>query len=119
MWCDISTGKARLLVPACHSWQVFAALHRPNVRAYSNFPGTIKNFCVLKLLDFCSLYFCDQSFSRFGDLPKALKKSGNSIPPGGGWRWSPLKGGAGGSPRSLHQEKGEGTCKVHPCYLCY
>jgi hypothetical protein len=36
MWCDISTGKARLLVPACHRWQVFAALHsvaHPGIRA--------------------------------------------------------------------------------------
>ncbi len=36
MWCDISTGKARPLVPACHRWQVFAALHgvaHPGIRA--------------------------------------------------------------------------------------
>ncbi len=37
MWCDISTGKARPLVPACHRRQVFAALHGvvlPSIRAY-------------------------------------------------------------------------------------
>jgi transposase InsO family protein len=36
MWCDISTGKARPLVPACHRRQVFAAIHRmahPGIRA--------------------------------------------------------------------------------------
>jgi transposase InsO family protein len=36
MWCDISTGKARPLVPACHRQQVFAALHgvaHPGIRA--------------------------------------------------------------------------------------
>jgi hypothetical protein len=35
-WCDISTGKARPLVPACHRRQVFAALHgmaHPGIRA--------------------------------------------------------------------------------------
>jgi hypothetical protein len=36
MWCDIYTGKARPLVPACHRRQVFAALHgvaHPGIRA--------------------------------------------------------------------------------------
>ncbi len=36
MWCYISTGKARPLVPACHTRQVFAAIHvmaHPGIRA--------------------------------------------------------------------------------------
>jgi hypothetical protein len=35
MWCDISTGKARPLAPACHRQQVFAALQgvvHPGIR---------------------------------------------------------------------------------------
>ncbi len=36
MRCDISTGKARPVVPACNRWQVFATLHslvHPGIRA--------------------------------------------------------------------------------------